>query len=377
MRILHVGVGNFGAGGVATYVTSLIQAQREAGQEIHLAELWAGTQTLPELETRLDSVESIGEIFRTWKADVLHLHSQLPHYKGIPSQSVITAHEHTSHCPSGARFLEGSRKVCGRSHGWLNCLRGHYIDRCGSRNPSQFLRKMGITNASEHFPGHWVAPATYTRDWLIRRGLSLPRIHLIHNPGPVPLAQAPSSRDIGRRQIVFLGRLVPNKGCDVLIEAVGKLPGVRLSILGEGPERPQLEAMVSRLGLADRIRFEGWVPAAATRIACEEASAMAIPSLWPEPFGLVALEASRAHLPVVASGVGGLLDIIVPGRTGLLVPPGDSAALASALDRIMTDVSASSAMGTRAARRSCRRFHPSIHLRRLTKVYGLVMGMDP
>ena len=70
-----------------------------------------------------------------------------------------------------------------------------------------------------------------------------------------------------------------------------------------------------------------------------------VPSLWREPFGLVAVEAMAAGLPVVASDTGGLSDIVRPGQTGLLVPPGDAAALAAALETLLDDAALRARMG--------------------------------
>lgn len=376
MRILHVGVGNLGDGGVATYVDSVAQAQSDAGLDVFVSEIWSPEKTLPRVERSFQAIEEIGEFARTWKADVVHLHSQLHTYDGIPAAAVLTAHEHTSHCPSGARYLPRTRTVCERTPSLLACLCGTYLDRCGSRNPARFRERSLLTRKSRDFHGHWVAPASFTRDWLLRIEFEPRRVHLVHNPNPfTPPIEYPSAPE--GRTVLFLGRLVQNKGCDVLIRAMASLPDTRLVILGDGPELGSLQALAADCAVSDRCEFRGWTPSAEVRKACKSSTVLAIPSLWPEPFGLVALEAASAHLPVVASAVGGIPDIVHHGRTGLLVPPGDVDALQHALASLLDRPAEARSMGTLAARRCARRFGLPLHLRRLETVYRQAMAERP
>lgn len=376
MKILHVGVGNLGDGGVATYVDSVAQAQIDAGLEVFVSEIWSPEKTLPRVERSFQAIDEIGEFARRWRADVVHLHSQLHNYSGIPSAAVLTAHEHTSHCPSGARYLHRTRTVCDRNPSLLNCLWGTYVDRCGSRNPARFRERSLLTRKSRDFHGHWVAPASFTRDWLLRIGFESRRVHLVHNPNPfTPPIEYPSAPQ--ERTVLFLGRLVQNKGCDVLIRAMAHLPGAKLVILGDGPELGSLQALAADCAVSDRCEFRGWAPTAEVQETCRTSTVLAVPSLWPEPFGLVALEAASAHLPVVASAVGGIPDIIDHGRTGLLVPPGDVEALHRALTSLLDQPALARTMGTRAARRCARRFGLPLHLRRLEAVYRQAMAERP
>jgi glycosyltransferase involved in cell wall biosynthesis len=93
-----------------------------------------------------------------------------------------------------------------------------------------------------------------------------------------------------------------------------------------------------------------------------------VPSVWSEPMGLVAVEAMLAGRPVVASDVGGLRDLIRPGVTGLVVPPGDPSALAAALDRLLDDPDARRRMGE-AGRRHARQFEAAVLTPRVVEVF--------
>jgi glycosyltransferase involved in cell wall biosynthesis len=149
----------------------------------------------------------------------------------------------------------------------------------------------------------------------------------------------------GAFKILFVGRLVERKGVAGLVDAVGRLAAsvrARLEIVGDGPERPRLEAQVREAALGDRVALRGRVSAAELRRAYAEADVLVLPSVLDsrndtEGLGVVLLEAMSYGVPVVGSRVGGIPDIIVDGATGLLVPPGDPAALAAALRHLAAD----------------------------------------
>lgn len=372
MRILHVGVGNLGAGGVATYVRAVVEAQRSSGHEVVLSQIWSPPDSIDLVQEHVPDLAALDRLRLRVAPDVVHAHSQLPAYESLGDRAVVTAHEHTAHCPSGGRYLEARRRVCERRHGWLACLWGHYIDRCGSRSPSNIRWRMHLTRQAATFRGHWIAPSRYTREQLVRRGLVASRVHLVTNPGPalVPgrtLAPRP-------RKVAFLGRLVANKGVDVLLRAAAGLGQIDLVVLGDGPELPRLRELAAHLGMSATTRFLGWVPPETVQRELSDSTLLAVPSLWPEPFGLVALEAAALGIPVVASSVGGLRDVVADGETGLLAPPGDVSRWSDALRRILDQPELASAMGQASAQACRQRFALSSHLAALESVYRHALG---
>ncbi|MGE5178758.1 MAG: glycosyltransferase family 4 protein [Bacteroidota bacterium] len=130
----------------------------------------------------------------------------------------------------------------------------------------------------------------------------------------------------------FAGRLVRGKGLDVLLEALSLTRDrtTLLEVAGDGPERQSLEARAAALGIRDRVRFRGWVADldALWRV-CDVA---VVPSTWTESFGMVAVEAMAAGLPVIAARNGGLAEIVIDGETGSLFEPGDAGELARLIE---------------------------------------------
>jgi glycosyltransferase involved in cell wall biosynthesis len=155
---------------------------------------------------------------------------------------------------------------------------------------------------------------------------------------PVPPRDAPLDRRAWRGELVYVGRLDRRKGIDTAIAALAHLPGATLRVIGAGDLSvlTELEALARRLGLADRVTFtsaERRDLAKAYRIA----DACLFPSTWPEPFGLVPLEAMACDTPVVATGTGGSGEYLRHEGNCLLFPPGDERALAAAVSRLAVD----------------------------------------
>jgi glycosyltransferase involved in cell wall biosynthesis len=175
-------------------------------------------------------------------------------------------------------------------------------------------------------------------------------------PYGIDLAQFDNHRgdlrgnDHGRSPIVVgaVSRLSPEKGFEHLLRAVSLLAAkdvaVDVVLAGDGPSRGELERLTAELGLRDRVKFAG-------EIAHEDVPAMlrtfdifAMPSTW-EGFGVSALEASAMGLPVVASDIHGIPDVVADGHTGILVSPADSGALSDAIARLARDAKLRREMG--------------------------------
>jgi glycosyltransferase involved in cell wall biosynthesis len=161
---------------------------------------------------------------------------------------------------------------------------------------------------------------------------------------------------IDAKEIIFVGRLVERKGVRYLIEALAhvkdKIPH-RLVIIGDGPERTDLEQRVQDLELEDRVIFTGRISDEELYKYYNQCSFIVLPAVYDakgdiEGLGVVLLEAMSYAKPAIASNAGGITDIVTDGENGYLVPPGDASALADAIVTLATDQSSSKRMGLRA-----------------------------
>ena len=160
---------------------------------------------------------------------------------------------------------------------------------------------------------------------------------------PSPRSGSPSvPKRSCRYRLLSVGRLVPRKGYEIIIEALTWLPETELLIAGGAggadstrePEHERLAAVAHGLGVADRVRLVGQI-ARADMPALLRSADLVVCSPWYEPFGIVPLEAMACGVPVVASAVGGMLDTVVDGVTGTLVTPRDPVALAEVVGALL------------------------------------------
>ncbi len=168
----------------------------------------------------------------------------------------------------------------------------------------------------------------------LRRRLSPPRSATIYNPVLEPAA-FDSRRDRGEF-VVFVGRLVSEKGLDLLIRSIARVAQVRLEVAGDGPMRTRWGELARELGVANRVRFLGALARGDVLQLCARADVVCVPSIWQEPFGYAAAEAMAAGVPVVSTPSGALPELLARGR-GFVAEECTPEALAGALSRALSD----------------------------------------
>jgi glycosyltransferase involved in cell wall biosynthesis len=178
-----------------------------------------------------------------------------------------------------------------------------------------------------------VVPSAYLGAIAAGWGLGSVPVIVLHNPAPT--VEAGTAHPTAGA-FVFVGRLTRQKDIGVAIDAVAAVPDARLAIVGDGPDRARLEAHAAAGVGGDRITFHGALPRAEALAVLAGADACVISSAW-ENFPHAAVEALAAGVPVVATAVGGVPEIVRDGENGLLVKPGSSTALATALFRLIDD----------------------------------------
>lgn len=253
---------------------------------------------------------ALRSLLRQDPPDLLHVHG---------------AHELIAALPRAARRLP----VIFTSHGY------HGAGKAVSYRTAAWICNRRVDGA--------IAVSGYERDQMLRHGFRSELVHLIHNGIEDPLAggAAGGRSGGGALTVGVVARLEKAKGIEWLIRAIARLAGegwggerLRCVMVGRGSEEESLKALARSLGVDEQVRFAGYVPHAARLM--QSWDVFVLPSIE-EPFGLVCVEAMASELPVVASRVGGIPEIVKDGETGLLVPPADDEALAGALVRLAGD----------------------------------------
>jgi glycosyltransferase involved in cell wall biosynthesis len=187
---------------------------------------------------------------------------------------------------------------------------------------------------------HVFSPSEYLRGLAIGWGVPASRVTTLPNPAPAvelpPRDELRRSLGLSGPTLAFAGRLTAAKALDVGLAAVAAVPGVRLEVVGDGPDRAALERRASELRLDGRVRFHGAQPRERVLELFAAADGALLSSTW-ENFPHTVVEALGVGTPVVATAVGGVPEVVTDGANGLLVPPGDADALAGAVERFFAD----------------------------------------
>ncbi len=217
------------------------------------------------------------------------------------------------------------------------------------------------------------------RQHALRAGAPPQSVHLVFNGtdlrrfSPSDNGTDPLEGRFGPRMIFACRQLFPRKGIRFLIEAAAELkprfPDLKLVIAGDGFERPDLVRLTEELGLAQDVVFLGWVPNAALPPYYRAAAVSVIPSLE-EGFGIPAAEAMGCEVPVVATDAGGLPEVVEDKVTGLVVPRGNSKALAGAIGSLLADPELRRRMGRAGRERALRLFDWDRTAEQLEELYG-------
>jgi glycosyltransferase involved in cell wall biosynthesis len=179
-----------------------------------------------------------------------------------------------------------------------------------------------------------VVPSSYLAEIAAGWGLRRDRLHVLTNP-------APPQREVEQEQLapgtfVFVGRLTRQKALGTAIDAIARVPEARLVLVGDGPERAQLDRAAAASGAGERITFRGALSRDEALRTVAGADAALLSSDW-ENLPHSAVEALSVGVPVVSTAVGGVPEVVRDGENGLLVPPGRADELAAAIGRIVAE----------------------------------------
>lgn len=305
------------------------------------------------------------EALDAFQPDVIYIHKMsdpqvLETLARSEAPIVRMVHDHDLYCMRSYKYFPLTRKICARAAGW-RC-----IFPCGA---------VLARNRSGGFPVKWVSyrkrkkeialnrrfermivATDYMRQELLRNGFDSRRIE-IHAPVPRTNESAKQASFSERNLIIYSGQIIRGKGVDVLLESLARVRApFEVLIFGEGNHRACCEGLARKLGLVDPVHFKGYVPPEELETFYADASLAVVSSVWPEPFGVVGLEAMRHGLPVVAFTAGGIQEWLLHGENGFLAPWMDRAQFAARIEQLLNDKSLAREMGARGRRIAAEKF---------------------
>jgi glycosyltransferase involved in cell wall biosynthesis len=300
--------------------------------------------------------EAVRGAVEKFSPDVVYFHS-------LPDLGVLAAlldggapivrriHDHRMYCMRGGKYNYFTRAVCNRPASWrcvLPCL-GIIGRNSDGLMPFKWVsyqakkREIQLNRRCDCF----LVYSEYQKEELTRNGFDPARIEVC-----APVHDSDSTGSVSsfddRNLVLFVGQVIRGKGVDFLLRALSKVRvPFQASIVGEGNHRAHCERLCARLGLADRVTFHGFVARDQIKEFYQQASLLAVSSVWPEPFGLVGREAMYHALPVVAFDAGGIREWLFNEENGFLVPWGDTDEFAARVEQLLRDKELARQLGRR------------------------------
>jgi glycosyltransferase involved in cell wall biosynthesis len=403
LRILHVNKFLYRRGGSEGYMLDVAGLQSRSGDEVALwgmqhpqndepqllAHTFPSYLELEPVPSRLKAVSAAGRMIwsttsehgmqralEEFQPDIVHCHNIFHHLSPsilrpiskakIPC--VMTLHDYKLACPSYQMLDHGNMcHLCVTGGTW------HAVkQRCkgDSVSASTLLAiESGIHRAMNAYAsvGIFISPSEFLANVMRQSGIPADKLrvvrHFVDNHSDPP-------DDKPRCGVLFAGRLAAEKGVDTLIKAAQMLPdGVRIDIAGEGPLRDSLERLAADKA-PGRVTFHGRLDMTALKEIFSRSIASVVPSRWYENQPMTILESFAFGVPVVASDLGGIPELIHDNVEGFLVPYNDPPALAAALTQLLIDPSRARTMGFNGLNMVRREFSPLAHLTALYEVYA-------
>lgn len=350
-----------GAGVKVSVLVGRVESdERFAGVELHHSPMLYKTDAMaPRFDQALADEPEVVHLNQLEDPDVLA-------YLRRRAAVVVSAHGYLA-CASGVHYFRAG-EGCRRAHG-PGCVPNLLLRGCAHRwNVTDYpadLRRAGRAVRVLHEADGAIAYSHVMDAHLRTAGVARRSIVPYF-----PTLDAAATRAGGHaRRILFAGRLVPSKGVETLLRAMTALDA-ELVVCGEGAHAPRLRSLATRLGISRRVEFRGWLETEELAREFAEAAVVAVPSLWPEPFGLVGIEGFAAGRPAVGSATGGIPEWLEHGVSGLTVPAGKAGPLADALGQLLDDEPRRRAMGEAGREIVASRYSLATHVNAVSAAYA-------
>jgi glycosyltransferase involved in cell wall biosynthesis len=386
MKITQISSECSSNGGVGTYVCNLLSSLQSAGHEVSIIHndrnadyVLQQTQQfyLKDFDTykseNEESTTQVLEILKSINPDVVHIQRCNNFYleSEIRKQfhTIKSLHDY-DFCPSGNKFHHILQKECTHSTSVL-CVPRMIYKRCHlTKRPNviwkQYERAVDANTNNRQYKKLIVA-SEYVKKQALASGYSESQITVVPYYTKLP---ALNSSLPEQNTVLFVGRIVREKGLRKLLKAFKQLrSSAQLMIVGDGGDLPEIKHLSRRHGLGNKVTFTGWMNSDQKDELYRNSSVLVIPSVWPEPFGIVGVEAMSYAKPVVAFRIGGISEWLEDGKTGYLINPYDVTEMAKRIDSLLQQKELAREMGKMGRVKVERQFIEVQHVERLLETY--------
>ncbi len=373
MRVLHVHQRAGFFGGVEQILHDSAAGLSRRGWPQAL--LYADPETDPGFLSAFSEASNSESVIARFRPDIALVHkSEDPaRFAAVidATPAVRMVHDHDLVCLRRHKYFPLSGQICEHAAG-LAC----YRHLCCVQRPSKpgsppivlrGLRAQRRIMAANRNMRRFIVGSRWMRGQLQKNNYPGDSIDVIH-PVPRDLDAVHLLPTSSAPEILYVGQVIRGKGVDLLLRALSRVHNPwRATIVGVGNHLDYCRALAEKLSIGDRVQFPGWVPHDELEAYYANARFSVVPSRWPEPFGMVGLEAMSRGRPVVGFAAGGIPDWLADGVAGLLVPAGDVEGFARAMDRLLEDQNLAASLGRGAAKLAAEKFSHRSYLDNLMR----------
>lgn len=363
MRIAFTNWSNRMVGGAEQYLAQMSEHMLTRGHELSLWHQSSEPEDRPVMPvaariptwdvSRLGAARAVAGL-RRWEPDVIYCQGSVdPETEAETlkiAPSVFFAHNYHGTCISGSKCTSFPVvRPCDRRFGSA-CL-AHYLPRrCGGLSPFTMIRSYLLNRRRLEVLGGYSQVVTHSESLMreyMRHGIDCERLRFFAGPGAERPQGVTEWIPSTSWRLLMIGRMISTKGGELLLDALPRLSmslnrPICLTLAGDGPSRAEWEKQAARIRMRCpevEIRFPGWVTGERRERILRESDLLVVPSVWPEPFGIVGIEAGAFSVPAVGFRVGGIPDWLFDGRNGALASGDrlDSPSLADAVRRCLCD----------------------------------------
>lgn len=289
---------------------------------------------------------------------------------------VTMSHDNWLTCMRGTATTYLRRAICTNTFGCRCLFHGCFLRKHpaqGGLTYNSFTRHRAVVESYKAIGTHLVA-TTYMKQRLVQHGFDPDCVHVIGYFTDLKPAETPGAGE-AVPTVTFVGRIDRYKGVDYLMRALAKVSApLKCTVIGDGDYLPYCKQLSRALGIADRVAFTGWLSRHEVTEHLAKSYLIVVPSIWPEPFGLIGLEAMTCSKPVVAFDTGGIRDWLKDGVNGYLVPAKSADLLAQRIDVLLRDPKQAGEMGAAGLRILNTSFGKAQHFRNLFSAFESAIG---
>ena len=405
MKILEINTFNKVVGGVESYVASMSRALLDRGHQVvplylmhpedhpglipthrghymvdltphHLDQIMDQYRSFSVQEIR----QRLHQIIDCEQPDLVHcnnIYSPVIVRELFPRLPVVrTVHDYRFLCPTLLKLTNRKKEICQRNMG-LTCLRQQCISPFDHHGLRHLLLLRWELEVSKDFD-RLITKSEHMKRQLVQGGIPAHKVDVIPLSIPLPALPDPAPQPMTGTipRILFVGRIAPEKGLDVFIRALARISSDFTAVLaGDGPSTGDVQELLDRLGLQDSVTLAGWQGGEDLQQLYRDCDLVVVPSVWPEPFGLVGLEAMAHAKPVIGFNVGGIPEWLDHEHTGLLVEVGDEDALVKAMAKLLDNPALAAGLGNNGRREAETRFAMDVAATKLLRLFENVLRL--